>query len=84
MPNRCYGGGVSVAGLLTGSDLLAALRGHDLGEALILPAATLNADGIFLDNLTPDDLARELGVPLYFCRGPREVVEALGLSGNTS
>ncbi len=82
VPNHFYGGGVTVAGLLTGSDLLAALRGHDLGEALFLPASILNADGIFLDDLTPDALARELGVPLYFCRGPREVVEELSLGGH--
>lgn len=78
-PNHFYGGGVSVAGLLTGRDILAALRGRELGEALLLPASTLNAEGIFLDDLTPAALAHDLGVPLYFCRGPQEVVEELGL-----
>ncbi len=73
-PNRFYGGGVSVAGLLTGSDLLAALRGRALGDAVFLPAAILNADGILLDDLTPEDLEGELGVPLHFCHGPAEVL----------
>ncbi|HOS44072.1 MAG TPA: DUF512 domain-containing protein, partial [Armatimonadota bacterium] len=77
VPNRFYGGGVSVAGLLTGRDLLAALRGRDLGAALILPAVTLNADGRFLDDLTPADLEAALGVPLHFCADPAEVVAAL-------
>jgi putative radical SAM enzyme (TIGR03279 family) len=68
VPNAFYGGGVSVAGLLTGRDIRAALAGRDL-DLLFLPATTLNADGCFLDDLTPADL----GHPAHFCAGPREV-----------
>ncbi len=77
VPNHFYGGGVSVAGLLTGSDLLAALRGRDLGAALILPAITLNADGLFLDDMTPAGLEAALDLPLYFCAEPVEVISAV-------
>lgn len=75
--NQFYGGAVSVAGLLTGSDLLAGLSGRNLGQLLILPAASLNADGVFLDDTTPDTLAAHLGVPIRFCATPRETVDAL-------
>jgi putative radical SAM enzyme (TIGR03279 family) len=77
VPNHFYSGGVSVAGLLTGADLRAALAGRDLGDALILPAVVLNADGIFLDDTTPDELETALGVPIYFCGGVEEVVEVV-------
>lgn len=77
VPNTFYGGGASVAGLLTGRDILAALAGRDLGRLVILPAACRNADGIFLDDLTPADLERALGVPLHFSHGPADVFATL-------
>jgi len=81
VPNRFYGGGVSVAGLLTVHDLLAELANRDLGHALFLPTSILNADGIFLDDMTPAELEEALGVPVYFCAGPAEVVEVLSEMG---
>lgn len=77
VPNRHYGGGVSVAGLLTGNDLLAALAGSDPGELLLLPQVMLNGDGIFLDDLSPSDIEARLGIPLHFCASPADVVSAL-------
>ncbi|MHB9130543.1 MAG: DUF512 domain-containing protein [Armatimonadota bacterium] len=79
VPNRFYGGGVSVAGLLTGHDLLQALAGRNLGDAVLLPAAMRNTDGIFLDDTTPEAIARELGVALYFCAGPEDAMQVLRL-----
>jgi putative radical SAM enzyme (TIGR03279 family) len=64
VPNEFFGGTVGVAGLLTGQDIqrhLAALG--DLGDAVLVPAVALrDGDGVFLDDLTPADLARALGV----------------------
>lgn len=77
VPSQFYGGGVSVAGLLTGSDFLAALAGRELGRLLILPAASLNADGVFLDDITPAALEASLGATVRFCAGPGQIVEAL-------
>jgi NifB/MoaA-like Fe-S oxidoreductase len=38
-------------------------RGKELGEMLFIPRNSLRADGdLFLDNLSPEDLERELGV----------------------
>jgi putative radical SAM enzyme (TIGR03279 family) len=64
VPNRHFGGSVSVAGLLTGGDI----QGHlatlgDLGEAVLVPAVAVR-DGVFLDDVRPADLARQLGVRL--------------------
>jgi putative radical SAM enzyme (TIGR03279 family) len=64
--NEFFGRAIGVAGLLTGRDIqrhLAALP--DLGRAVLVPAVALrDVDGIFLDDLTPADLARDLGVPV--------------------
>jgi putative radical SAM enzyme (TIGR03279 family) len=78
--NRHFGGSVSVAGLLTGGDIqrhLAALG--DLGEAVIVPAVALrDGDGVFLDDATPDDLSRELGLPVQVIEAePRALLRAL-------
>ncbi|AMV72616.1 DUF512 domain-containing protein [Desulfuromonas carbonis] len=63
--NRFFGGHVSVAGLLTGADLLAALKGKDLGRILLLPAVMLREeDSLLLDDMALSDLERELGVPV--------------------
>ncbi|HEY3418732.1 MAG TPA: DUF512 domain-containing protein [Armatimonadota bacterium] len=77
VPNTFYGGGVSVAGLLTGGDILHAVDGRDIGRAIILPAVVLNTDGVFLDDLHPADLQAKLGVPLLFCHGLGEVVKVI-------
>lgn len=63
--NRFFGGYVSVTGLLTGADLLAALKGRELGTALLLPAVMLReGEELLLDDLSLADLERELGVPV--------------------
>jgi putative radical SAM enzyme (TIGR03279 family) len=80
VPNELFGGSVAVAGLLTGQDIqrhLATLG--DLGEAVLVPAVALrDGEGVFLDDLTPDDLARALGVPVIAVEPePRALLDAL-------
>jgi NifB/MoaA-like Fe-S oxidoreductase len=61
--NVFFGETVTVAGLLTGGDMIAGCRGKELGETLFVHRNSLRADGdLFLDNLTPADLELELGV----------------------
>jgi len=64
--NDFFGPAIGVAGLLTGRDIQRHLATQaDLGRAVLVPAAALrDVDGVFLDDLTPDDLARDLGVPV--------------------
>jgi putative radical SAM enzyme (TIGR03279 family) len=60
--NDFFGHTVSVTGLLTGADILSALRKKKkLGDIVLLPPNCLNQDGLFLDDLTPQDLERDLG-----------------------
>ena len=61
--NRFFGEHITVAGLLTGRDVVEQLRGADLGERLLLPAAMFNLDGLTLDGMTIEDISRALGVP---------------------
>ncbi len=61
--NRLFGRPTTVAGLLGGRDLLEAARSHAApGDLVLLPDESVNEDGIFLDDLAPADLARELRV----------------------
>ncbi len=61
--NHFFGERITVSGLLTGQDLIAQLRGRDLGEALLLPCNLLrDGEETFLDDLTVSDLKKTLQV----------------------
>ena len=63
--NNFFGPSVTVAGLLTGTDVVEQLSGKDLGDELLFPAVMLRADGdVFLDDMTPAELSERLGVPV--------------------
>ena len=63
--NHFFGESVTVAGLLTGQDMLAQLTGKELGDQLIIPENTLRADeAMFLDDMTPAELSEQLGVSI--------------------
>ncbi len=64
VPNRFFGEEVTVAGLLGGSDLLAA-RDSFAGNFLIVPEqACLKSGHIFLDDLSLRDLEKRLAIPV--------------------
>lgn len=63
--NSLFGPTVTTAGLLVGADIKRALEGRvDLDLALI-PAETINQDGIFLDDATFIDVRESLPMPVY-------------------
>lgn len=63
--NNFFGGGVNVSGLVTGGDLIDQLCGDDLGDRLIIPSSMLRFENdLFLDDVSTDDVERELGVTL--------------------
>lgn len=76
--NRFFGGEVTVAGLLTGGDILAAAEGIELGDKVILPARMLRSQGDqFLDLMTPAQLEEKLKRKVVFTDGAKELVDAL-------
>ncbi len=75
VPNCFFGEMVTVAGLLTAADVVAALRGHRLGECVVLPRAMLDHEGaLTLDDRSPQWLEQALGVPVAFADVVRDVV----------
>lgn len=63
--NRFFGTEVSVAGLLTGADLLEQLQGKALGEGVLIPDVMLKeGEQLLLDDLTLDELSTRLACPL--------------------
>lgn len=63
--NNFFGGGINVSGLVTGGDLIDQLRDDDLGDRLLIPSSMLRFENdLFLDDVSTDDVERELGVTL--------------------
>ena len=61
--NKLFGRPTSVAGLLGGRDLLEAARPLVReGDLVLVPDEAVNENGVFLDDLAPEDLQRELKV----------------------
>jgi putative radical SAM enzyme (TIGR03279 family) len=73
--NLTFGGGVTVAGLLGGRDFLEALTDKPLGKRLLIPAAALRDDNVFLDDMTLDELSATLGVPVKPAADAFELIE---------
>ncbi len=65
VPNTYFGGDVSVAGLLTGQDLVA-MKDKIVGDFVTIPTITIKSDEpIFLDGMTYDNLKRQFPVPVF-------------------
>ncbi|MBQ4538353.1 MAG: DUF512 domain-containing protein [Oscillospiraceae bacterium] len=66
IPARFFGGKITVTGLVTGSDIITELKDREnLGDLLIIPSCMLRAEqDKFLDDTTPDDVSKALGVPV--------------------
>jgi len=69
VPNRFFGASVTVTGLLSGRDVLHALQDEAGPYRVLIPPVCLNPDGLFLDDLTPGDLSRELNRPVRVLAG---------------
>lgn len=62
--NSLLGPSVTVSGLLPGKDYLQAAQSLLPADLVVLPINCVNADGLFLDNLSLDQLETELGTPV--------------------
>ena len=61
--NRFWGSSVTVSGLLTGKDILHAVR-KSRADVFILPPNCLNADELFLDDVSLDQFMTKVGRPV--------------------
>ena len=59
--NRYFGDTVTIAGLLGGEDILHALGECREDDVIVLPAEALNADGVFIDDVTLEDFKGRVG-----------------------
>jgi putative radical SAM enzyme (TIGR03279 family) len=74
--NEYFGESVTIAGLLGGNDILAALGPGREGDVIIVPAEALNADEVFIDSLPLAEFRARLA-PADIRTG-YEITEALG------
>ncbi len=59
--NDFFGSDITVAGLLTGQDIMKQLKGKELGDYLMLPDVLLrNGENVLLDDITVDDIKNTL------------------------
>ena len=65
IPNRTFGGGVNVTGLVCGRDIIEHLKDQPLDDTLILPEIMLRDEkDRFLDDTTPQEVSAALKVPV--------------------
>ena len=63
--NDFFGEMITVAGLITGQDLIAQLKGQNLGKRLLLPACMFkNGEEVFLDDITKTQAEDALQIPI--------------------
>ena len=63
--NRFFGEQITVAGLITGGDLISQLKGRRLGERLLLPVCMFRSgEEVFLDDVTREEVKSALQVPV--------------------
>jgi len=84
--NVFFGANVTVSGLLTGADVVAALRGRDLGERVFLPDVMFapgedDAHRVTLDELRLEDLAAQWGVAVSLAGVMSDVASSLLAKG---
>jgi putative radical SAM enzyme (TIGR03279 family) len=64
-PNSLFGQTVTTAGLLVGADIARALADGDGVDFALIPAETINEDGIFLDDVVFAELRDRLPMPVF-------------------
>ena len=80
--NRFFGESITVAGLVTGTDLIDQLKGQPLGKRLLLPECMFRSgEEVFLDDVTRQELQNALQVPVNIVKSSgQDFVDAvLGL-----
>lgn len=67
--NDFFGERITVSGLITGQDLMAQLKGMELGSRLLIPCNMLKTDeDVFLDDFTVEQVSDALQVPVHIVK----------------
>lgn len=67
--NNFFGGKITVAGLLTGGDIIEQLKDKDLGDNLLLPENLLRSgEEVLLDDVTVSDIEKALNINIRISR----------------
>ncbi len=76
--NEKLGGTITTAGLLMGADVLEQLKASGVGDLVLLPRVMFDhPDRIALDDISPQDIANQLGVPVILADTMGDVWDAL-------
>lgn len=77
--NNFFGEQITVSGLITGQDLIAQLKGQELGEVLLLPCNMLRSEeDVFLDDVTLEDLIDALQSDIYIVKSSgQDLIDAI-------
>lgn len=77
--NEFFGEQITVAGLLTGQDIMKQLKGKELGERLLLPSCMFRSgEEVFLDDVTRMEVQNALQVPVNIVKSSgQDLLEAV-------
>ena len=77
--NDFFGERITVSGLITGQDIIAQLKGKELGSRLLLPCNMLKADeDVFLDDITVKEVSDALQVPVDIVKSSgQDLIDAI-------
>lgn len=76
--NYFFGETITVAGLLTGKDIVSQLKGKVTDKNLILPSTILREfEDVLLDGTTLDELSQELDCDIYVCHDGKDLEEII-------
>jgi hypothetical protein len=76
--NSLFGPTITTAGLLVGADISRMLAGRSDLDLALIPAESINEDGVFLDDVRFLDVREALPMPVY---PSYDFVDALTLEG---
>jgi NifB/MoaA-like Fe-S oxidoreductase len=76
--NKWFGETVTVAGLITATDIIAELKNNRKYKDLIIPSTMLKEfEDVFLDGISLEDLKKELDAEVYISFGGESFIKIL-------
>lgn len=77
--NLLFSAKVTVTGLVSGKDIITTLKGRELGNVVLIPNVMLKeGEGLFLDNMTVNEVKEELGTRVVVVEAtPQGIYEAI-------